>query len=379
MEATARPRVLYLDCAPFTGGAQRSLLGLVEGVANRGWEVCVLSADRSPQGVLEQCRARQVPTGDLRTAHWPVSLRGLVRFAWDRARAGRRLRDAVREWSPALVHANGVRAGLLVPASIRRVAPVILHDRDLRVPTWATRLLSPRVDGVVAISRCVAAKWSGRSGRGPVEVIPNGFDTAAMARTQPAGGWETDPQALRAALVADLVPWKRHAVFLEALSRLRQAQVPAAGLVVGRPRSREGHDCLRELTALAARLGLGSDVRFVTDASSALPWIAAASVLVSTATDEPFGRTVIEALALGKPVVAVDAAGPGEILAGCPAATLTGPAPKDVAEGLRQWSDPRRCAAAREAAMAWAARYDREPMLDAICSLYRRVTRRITS
>jgi len=378
MEPTARPRILYLDCAPFTGGAQESLLALVEGLAGSPWRACVLSADRSPQGLLAQCRRGGLPVGELRTAHWPLTAAGLVRFAWDRTLAGRRLQQAVREWRPAMVHANGVRAGLLVPTAVRRQGPVILHDRDLRVPRWVVGFLSRRVDQVVAISRCVAEKWERPPVAVPIQVVPNGFEVAAMATTEPARGWGTPAKALRAVLVADLVPWKRHEVFLEALALARQAGVEVAGLVVGRPRSARDRGYLRDLVGTAARLGLGSEVRFVTDATSALPWIAAASVVVSTATDEPFGRTVIEALALGKPVVAVEAAGPGEILAGCPAATLTGPAPAAVAEGLCQWLEPLRRTAAREPARAWAARYDRQAMVAALCTLYDNLARRPT-
>ena len=48
----------------------------------------------------------------------------------------------------------------------------------------------------------------------------------------------------------------------------------------------------------------------------AYAWIDALDVLVHAAEREPFGLVVVEALALSRPVVAIDAAGPSEILAG---------------------------------------------------------------
>jgi glycosyltransferase involved in cell wall biosynthesis len=300
----------------------------------------------------------------------------VLRFAWDRAVAGRRVQAAVREWRPSIIHANGVRAGLLLPAAVRRLGRLVLHDRDLRVPALAVRCLARRMDQVIAISACVAAKWRRQAAGVPLQVIPNGFDIEAMAGTEPACFGEAPPGALRVVLVADLVPWKRHEAFLEALALVRNAGMPLAGLLVGRARSPGETAYLKRLERTAAGLGLAPSVRLVTDASRALPWIAAADVLVSTATDEPFGRTVIEALALGKPVVAVDACGPGEILAGCPAATLTGPEPQAIATGLRQWLDPDRRAAAHGPALAWARRYDRQRMVEAVCALYDRLAPR---
>jgi glycosyltransferase involved in cell wall biosynthesis len=376
MAARPTQRILYVDCAPFTGGAQQSLLTLVEGVAARGWEVRVLSADRTAQGVLERCRHLAVPVGELRSAHWRVCLPGLARFAWDRLVAGRRIAQAVRNEQPTILHANGIRSGLLVPACARRAAAFVLHDRDLRVPAVAVRHLARRADQVIAISRCVASKWQDGTLASPVQVIANGFDIAAVSRAQPAPLVGFPAGSMGAVLVADFVPWKRHEAFLEAVSLVRTTGEEVVGVVVGRPRSRQGDACRQDLQARAQSLGLGTAVRFVTTASTALPWIAAADVLVSTATDEPFGRTVIEALALGRPVVAVNACGPAEVLTGCPAATLTGAEPGAIAEGLRQWLDPARRAAAREPALAWAWRYDRQPLVDAVCKLYERLATR---
>lgn len=370
MGTESAQRVAYVDCAPFTGGAQQSLLMLVRGVTERGWTAGVLGADLTPGGLVEQCRRQGWPTRELRTAHWRCSVCGVARFVWDRLTAGRRIARAVREWNPVIVHANGVRAALLLPRSVRRRAAVVVHDRDVRVPAAAVRFLASRVAEVIATSDVVAAKWDTLAPDGALRVIPNGFDLAPLASTIPVNEPALAAARLRVVLVADLVPWKRHAAFLEAVALAAPRLEGLVGVVVGRGRCAGDAAYLHRLQRRATDLGIQRQVRFVTDAPSGLPWLAAADVVVSAAEEEPFGRTVIEALALGRPVVAVDAAGPGEILAGCPAATLTGRAPADLAAGIVGWADPAARAAASRPAKAWAGRYDYGRMADAVCALY---------
>jgi len=360
---------MVVDCAPFTGGAQRSLLTLLHGVAARGWSPAVLSADHTPGGLLESCRGAGWPVRELRTAHWQRSAAGMARYAWDRLAVRRPILIAARRWQPALIHANGIRAGLLVPRALGRQAPLVLHDRDLRVPDLALRLLAPRLAEVIAISQAVAVKWAAFP-EVPLRVIPNGFDLAPMAATTPVSDPALAAARLRVVMVADMVPWKRHGAFLEALALASREQDGLVGVLVGRVHGHADAGYLQRLRVRAADLGVDGRLIVVTDATSALPWLAAADVVVSAAVEEPFGRTIVEALALGRPVVAVQAAGPSEILAGCQAATLTGPTPADLAAGILQWREPSRRAAAARAARAWAGRYDQSRMADAVCALY---------
>ena len=158
-------------------------------------------------------------------------------------------------------------------------------------------------------------------------------------------------------LVADMVPWKRHTIFLDAVAEVRGKAPNVTAAVVGRARDEAGERYLAVLRQHATAAGIAGAVRFVTDATCAASWIAAADVLVSVATEEPFGRTIVEALALGTPVVAVNACGPGEILADCPAATLTAPGSRDVATGISLWLNPDKRRNAARTARAWAERY----------------------
>ena len=70
----------------------------------------------------------------------------------------------------------------------------------------------------------------------------------------------------------------------------------------------------QELTDLVNKLGLNRHIIFTgfrTDMSNIM---AALDILVSASWEEPFGRTIIESMAAGKPVIATNAGGVPDII-----------------------------------------------------------------
>jgi glycosyltransferase involved in cell wall biosynthesis len=77
------------------------------------------------------------------------------------------------------------------------------------------------------------------------------------------------------------------------------------------------------LTSLANNLGVASDVSFKGNVSNPLPFMKHAAVLALSSTVESFGLVLVEALAMGLPIVATDCpTGPREILRGGAYGTL---------------------------------------------------------
>ena len=102
---------------------------------------------------------------------------------------------------------------------------------------------------------------------------------------------------------------KGHHDFVAAMSRLGTKGVDAVGVVVGgvEPKHRPYRDTLAKQAPDLVFTGHRSDVREI---------MAHATAVVSLSTrPESFGRTVLEALSLGTPVVGYDHGGVGEILA----------------------------------------------------------------
>jgi glycosyltransferase involved in cell wall biosynthesis len=106
------------------------------------------------------------------------------------------------------------------------------------------------------------------------------------------------------------VPQKEIATLLRAVPRLR-ARRPVRLLLHGDGPERSA------LGGRAGVLGIASDVRFLGRVANAPAYMTAAAVVALTSAWEGFGRVLVEALAVGCPVVSTDCpSGPREILEG---------------------------------------------------------------
>jgi glycosyltransferase involved in cell wall biosynthesis len=114
-------------------------------------------------------------------------------------------------------------------------------------------------------------------------------------------------------IVARLQRWKGVHVLIDALALLRASHPRAHCVIVGGAHGLEPaypSELLRQTTAL----GLDRHVTFAGLRSDAADWMQAMDIIVHASDREPFGIVVIEAMALGKPVIAGAEGGPREII-----------------------------------------------------------------
>lgn len=112
--------------------------------------------------------------------------------------------------------------------------------------------------------------------------------------------------------VGRLQRWKGMHVLIEAMPAIVQAHPDAQCVVVGELHEREP-DYLEYLEELVDRFDLHEHVHLLVQRNSPM-WIQAMDVVAHVSDHEPFGIVVVEAMALGKPVVAGDADGPTELI-----------------------------------------------------------------
>jgi glycosyltransferase involved in cell wall biosynthesis len=160
----------------------------------------------------------------------------------------------------------------------------------------------------------------------PLQVISNTVDTQEYSPAagdgalldRLAGMTPLQDSCLRVGLIATFARWKGQDVFLQAATRVMRAN-PACRIrffIIGGPiYARNGSQYqLAELQSLTRQLGLSEHVGFIGFQKDIVTMYRSLDVVVHASTaPEPFGMTIIEAMACGKPVIATQSGGAAEI------------------------------------------------------------------
>jgi glycosyltransferase involved in cell wall biosynthesis len=117
-----------------------------------------------------------------------------------------------------------------------------------------------------------------------------------------------------AVIVARLQPWKAQHHVIGATAALRADGIDAGAIVVGGEVFGRSEGYGVQLQRQAAGLGIAEHVHFTGQVDDPVPFMHAADVLVNASASEPFGISLVEAMAAGLAVIAVDSGGPREII-----------------------------------------------------------------
>lgn len=320
-------KVLYVNHTGQVSGGEKSLLELVRRASPR-----VSPIVACPDGPLvDALRDIAVPRVSIPGMDASLKLHPLhTTFALsDIARSARAVRAAARRHDVSVVHANSTRAGLLATLIVgRHRPPTIVHLRDRlprsRISTFALRAIS-RADLVVANSHYTAASLDEAGVTCACRVIGNPVD---LHRFDPN---RIDRHGARAALgvadcdyvtlvLAQITPWKGQEEAIRAIARVRE-QHPNVRLLLGgsakfvsRTTRYDNRAYLEGLRSLVEELDLLEHVRFLGECDDVPSLLRATDTLLIPSWEEPFGRSMIEAMAMRVPVIATTVGGPAEVI-----------------------------------------------------------------
>lgn len=295
------------------GGAERVFLQLARGFVERGLSVDLILPRKtgaylaqvppevrivdleSPQVLrslpkLVSYLKQQQPRALLAALHYPAEI-----ALWAKRMAGGSTRVVVSERNTLSVQAR--------------------HTQQLsvRLSPLAARLFYPWADDIVAVSQGVADDLASTTRLSPdaIKVIYNPTVTPelmAKSKAAIAHPWFADGQPPVILGVGRLHPQKDFSTLIRAFARVRQ-QRPAKLIILG---VGPEEAMLRDLIET---LQLSADVDLAGFAQNPYAYMRQAALLALSSAWEGFGNVLIEALAVGTPVVSTDCpSGPAEVL-----------------------------------------------------------------
>jgi glycosyltransferase involved in cell wall biosynthesis len=314
--AKERPTILQIVPHLDAGGAELSVVEVAGAVAQAGGRCLVLAelGRLAPSIAAAGGEVRPFPAATKNPLRILANARGIANIV---AREG-----------VDLIHARSRAPAWSALIAARRLGiPFVTTYHGAYNETNALKRLynsvMARGDAVIANSRYTAGLIAARYGTpaGRVVVIHRGVDTAAFdpAKVAPERvralrqGWGISPQQRVILQAARLTRWKGQGVLIDAAAQLMAQGRLQDGAVVlaGDAQGRKSY--VEELRGRIVRQGLGAHVHIVGHvADMAAAYLAAHVTVVASTEPEAFGRTAIEAAALGCPVVATDIGAPPE-------------------------------------------------------------------
>ena len=300
-----------------SGGVERGTLEIARALIAAGHEAVVVSNGGRLVAELESLGAKHIT----RPVH-KKSVKSLLQV--------RPLRRLFEQEKPDIVHIRSRVPGWIAWLAWRKMdvktRPHFISTVHGFYSVNAYSAIMVRGERVIAVSESIREYILKNYPKVPAEkirVIHRGVSAEEFPRDwQPEASWTAswrDAQPRLAGKQVLLLPgritrWKGQQDFIELIAALKSKGLPVHGLIAGDTHPKK-KAFLGELESLAAAKGVSQEVTFLGHRSDVREVMAVSDVVFSLSTDpEAFGRVSLEAMALGKPVVAYDHGGVAEQL-----------------------------------------------------------------
>jgi glycosyltransferase involved in cell wall biosynthesis len=302
---------LHISSARSLGGGERHLADLANALTQRGHEVYAALPSRSPlREKLSALPAQNIFSLRLRNALDIGSALELARL--------------VREHRIEIVHAHVARDYPLAALATRRNRrSKLIITRHVLFPLSKLHSITlSHVARVICVSNAVRRALSAQKifNANKISVIPNGIDFRRLDarlenfdRDEFRKQMKIPPESLLIGTVGEIKKQKGHEDFLRAASLIARERTDAHFVIVGADSTSTGEH-RASLERLIAELNLTDRVHLTGWLDDVAPLLAALDAYVSASHTESFGLAIVEAMALGLPIVATATEGAQEII-----------------------------------------------------------------
>lgn len=364
-------KVMHLLPSLTSGGVEQVVLELCQGLCAKGVENIVISAGGSMVEAVESSGARHIQR--------PIGKKSLLTLL----QVGK-LAKLIKTEQPDILHVHSRVPAWVGHLAVRRLPrkfrPAIVSSFHGFHSVNAYSGIMAKGNCVIAVSECMKQhilENYPKTPEGNIVVIPNSVDLAQnypgyMPSESWRQQWRADFPELKDKFTLCLpgrITRLKGAMHLpELLKRLHEHKIPAHAVIVGE--TKKGKEAFKEEVKEALRAaGVEQHATWTGHRRDLRDVLCACDITLSlTLQPESFGKTTLEALALGRPVAGYEHGGVGEQLSvllpegKVPTGNLTA-----MAELLKQWY------AGTPIPARVGAPYRREDMIEAHLRTYERL------
>jgi len=331
-------RVLYVDASVGFGGAIISLGLLLRIVANEHTRILTSQPMHIVRASLPGLRVgrlrplmhyrtmrniRQAFPGAPRVIRWTLGKLVSVLDVLTTIKNTIRLVFLLKVHRMDLVHLNnGFLPFEAIYAARLAGVPVIVHLRDFGVGRAAgiTPRIASAISGVIGVSEAVAQVARDHPLiRCPVIGVHDSVDAAVMDDAAPLrdalrAQLGLSPEHIAVSIFGRVVAWKGQKEFVEAALLAMRQDDRIRAVIVGDASDADEH-YFANIREQVRASGRESSFIFTGYQAVVEPYYAASDIVVhASITPEPFGRVVPEAMAALRPIIAMNAGGPPEVI-----------------------------------------------------------------
>jgi len=293
-------RILQICSAREIGGGERHLADLANALAQRGHQVFAALSPASPV----RAGLRSLPSENI----IELPMRNSLNLA-----SAVKLSRFVREHQIEIVHAHLARDYPLAALATGRSQARLVLTRHVLFPlNRIHKLTLRRTSRVIAVSQAVAESLYASSIFAPEKLVTihNGIDINKFAR---AGKDSTPDRKLRVGMVGHIAPIKGQEDFVRAAAIVQAARDDVEFIIAGEDKSHSRENRVA-LEKLISDLKMDQTVKLIGWVDDVANLLSTLDLFVSPASSEPFGLSIVEAMAAGVLVIANASEGAREII-----------------------------------------------------------------
>jgi len=306
-------KILLLDPATILGGAELFCLELLEKLDRVKFKPVLVSSGQQRDYIAK------IPTDIVKHLLPLTSLKLITPYKF--IINLRKLKQICLKERPDLIFTNTIRAHIYGSLISRKLKiPLVWYVHDFTFPRFFARHFSNMPKAILCNSQAVredlVQKISAKN-RFKLKAIPNSVDLEKLKHykyCKPNFKWEQNCFYLGA--IGRVARWKGYHLLIQAFAKLTTSFTNLRLIIAGAPSTlKDDKKYWQELQMQISAGKLQNRVFLVGFQKNNWDWIKSFDLLCHTATSpEPFGRVIIEAMALDTPVIASNLGGPAEII-----------------------------------------------------------------